>query len=127
MNPLLTRNYTAGAAVGANLIVKFDSTDKTVVIGAAATDSLIGVSTNVAAASGDPIDVIHAGIALVKMAGVVTRGGPVTADAAGKGVAADPAATATNRIIGFALETSASGDLVPVLLAPGFLSDAANS
>ncbi len=124
MNPLLTKTHIAGAIIAPARIVKF-SADNTVIQAAAATDSLMGVSVeNVAAASGEVVDVIKNGIACIEFAGVVARGGPVTADADGKGVAAAPAAGVNNRIIGFAEVTTAAGDIAPILVAPGFMQGA---
>lgn len=109
----LTKNLVAEAAITAYSIVKFGSTDDFAALAAAATDSLMGVSGGFAAASGDRIDVQLAGEAEIMLAGAVTRGGPVTANAAGLGVAG----ATTNRIIGFALMSGVSGDVIRVMLA----------
>lgn len=124
----LQKTMYAGAAVAKNRIVKFDGTTaETVIQGAAATDLLIGVSDNIGAASGETLDVILDGIALVVLGGNVTQGGPVTSDADGKGVAAAPAATASNRIIGYAMEGGVSGDIIGVLLRQSSVTNGANS
>lgn len=115
----LTKSYSAGGAISPNRIVKFGSNDYEVVQGAAAADALIGVTTEIDASSGERVDVIHAGIADVKLGGTVTRGGLVTSDASGQGVAAAPAAGTNNRVIGTALVSGVSGDVIPVLIAPG--------
>lgn len=117
-NQLLTKNLLAEAAINAYRIVKFGSTDDYVVQGAAATDSLIGVVEGVAPAIGERCDVVMAGIAEIVLGGAVTRGGPVTANATGQGVAAAPAAGANNRVIGHALMSGVAGDVIPVMLAP---------
>lgn len=120
MNPGLIKRYTAGAAIAACRIVKFDSSDGVVIQAAAATDLSIGVSVeNVPADSGEGVDIIHNGIAYVEAAGVIARGGEVTSDSVGRAVAAAPAGGTNNRIIGIALVTSAAGDIIPVLIAPG--------
>lgn len=113
-------SYKAGGAIAAALIVKFDSVDNQVVVAAAATDLLIGVAANenFDVASGETIDVVTSGVCRVKAGGSITRGGLVTADAAGKAVAAAPAAGVNNRAIGIALASAASGDLVDVLIVP---------
>ncbi len=137
MNPGLTKNYNAGGAISKRRFVRFGADDKTVVQAAAATDSIIGVSTDVDTVLGEPADVIHGGIALVEAGGVITRGQAVTSDANGKAVAAtrhthveNTAATYTQnaqtaagsgeRIAGFALASAVAGDLIPVLLQPSF-------
>lgn len=124
-NPMLIKNYDAGAAIEPHRIVKFDSSDFTVIQAAAATDALIGVLADPKqVASGKRADVIHAGIADVELGGTVTRGDPVTSDADGKGVQASPAAGANNDIVGRALKSGVSGDIVPVLVSVGLMQGA---
>jgi hypothetical protein len=120
-NSLLTKNYTAGAAIAAFRIVKPGAADGAVIQAAAATDFLIGVNDGVAPASGERTDIVHTGIADVEFGGTVTRGGPVTSDANGRAVAAAPAAGSNVRIIGFAVNSQVSGDIGPVLLEPGLM------
>ena len=115
------KQYTAEAAVGANLIVKPGSTDDFVAQGAAATDLLMGVSGNIAAVLGERVDIIKSGIADVLFGGNVTRGNPLTADANGKAVVAAPGAGANVRIIGFAEVSGVSGDIGSVLIVPGYM------
>ncbi len=119
MNPGLTKNYNAGGAISKRRFVKFGTDDRAVVQAAAATDSIIGVSTDVDTVIGEPTDVIHGGIALVQAGGAITRGQEVTSDANGKAVAATPAAGVNNRIAGIALQSAVLDDLFTVLLAPG--------
>ncbi len=118
--PMLYRTYTAGGAIAAFRIVK-PSADGAVVQAAAATDFLMGVTGPIAPASGERVDVIKSGIAPVEFGGTVTRGGPVTADANGKAVAAAPGAGTNARIIGFAEVSAVSGDIADVFLYPGFM------
>lgn len=125
-NEGLAKTLVAGAAVAARRIVKFGSSDTAVVQAAAATDLIIGVS-DLGADSGEYCDVIVDGIALVEYGGNVTRGQFLTSDANGKAVAAAPAATATNRIIGVAMKSGVSGDIGSVLIEQGSVSNAANS
>lgn len=110
----MNKTYVAGAGIAANSIVKFGADDNTVLVAAAAGDSSIGVSLGFAAASGERIDILHFGIADVKLGvGGITRGAEVTSDATGQGVAA----AATNRVIGVALASGVAGDIVPVLVS----------
>ena len=120
-NPTLIKAGTAEAAIAPYRIVKFGANDGGYVQAAAATDSLAGVCESVGPASGERVDVIKSGIADVEYGGVVTRGGPVTADANGKGVAAAPAAGSNVRIIGFAEVTTAAGDIAPTWIEPGIM------
>jgi len=119
MNQGLTKNYNAGGAVTQRRFVKFGADDKTVVLAAAATDLIIGASTDIDTALGEPTDVQMDGIAILKAGGAITRGNEVTSDATGQAVAAAPGAGANNRIGGIALASAANGDLIPVLLSPG--------
>lgn len=113
MNLLLSKTYVAGGAIAANCFVKFGADDNTVVAAAAATDAIIGVNDNIARVTGDRTDVIHIGIADVKLGtGGITRGAEVTSDATGQGVAG----ASTNRIGGVALTSGVAGDIVPVLV-----------
>jgi len=118
-NPTLTKSYDAGAVIVKRRIVKPGSADFAVIHAAASTDDLIGVADLGAAAIGDRVDVHHAGIATVELGGTVARGGFVTSDANGKGIAAAPAAGVNAAVIGRALISGVDGDLIPVLIAPG--------
>lgn len=127
-NEGLVKTYTSGAVIVKRRIVKFSSSDGVVVQASAATDALVGVSDLIAAGtSGDPVDIIRSGVALVEYGGNVTRGAPLTADSDGKAVAAAPTATNSVRIIGFAEVSGVAGDIGKVFIAPGSVSNAANS
>jgi len=126
-NEGLQKTLIAGGTVIKNRIVKFGSGDTSVVQAAAATDLLIGVSDSLGAASGEPVDIILDGIALVEYGGTITRGQLLTADADGKAVAAAPAATASARIIGVAMLSGVSGDIGSVMIAPGSVTNGANA
>ena len=113
---LLTMDFKAGAAIAKGLIVKFVTDDDTVTVGAANTDLLIGVAAE-AIASGARGPIQLSGIAEVKTAGTITRGGMVTTDATGNGVALPASATIVSAI-GMALASGVTGDIIPVLIAP---------
>lgn len=120
-NANLTRNFKAEAAVPAFTIVKHGTADGQVVPSAAATDKLLGVSTDIAAAINERCDVILGGIADVLYGGNVTRGDLLTADASGRAVTAAPAAGANNRIIGQAMVSGVLGDVGSVDINQGSL------
>jgi prophage tail gpP-like protein len=127
-NEGLVKTMIAGAAVAAHRLVKFDGTTAAQVIQATAASSVtIGVSDLGADAAADMLDVIIDGIATVEAGGTIAQGDPVTSDANGKAVVAAPAATVTARIIGFAMEGAVSGDLFGVRIAPGYVTNGANS
>lgn len=113
----LQKTFYADAAINANRIVKPGASDTQVVQGAAATDKLIGISDNLGqTVVGDTLDVILDGIALVKAGGTIAFGDLITSDATGQAVVTT---TASNRIIGVAMEAGVVGDLVGVRIAPG--------
>lgn len=121
-NPLFIKTYRATSAVGGRLIVKPGTNDFDVIPAAAATDKLIGVSTEVDAASGDPCDVIHTGTAPVKLGGTVAAGDYITSDGAAKGVKCNPSTGTTAQYVGKAIQAGVSGDIIDVLLGNGQLT-----
>lgn len=120
-NTLLNKNYVAEAAIAAYRIVKFGAVDGQVLQAAAATDLLVGVCESVGPAISERCDVVKSGIAEVEFGGAVTRGGPLTADAVGRAVAAAPGVGLNVRIIGFAEVSAVLGDIGPALIAPGVM------
>jgi hypothetical protein len=118
-NILVARNFKAEAAITAFTIVKHGAADGNVLQAAAATDKLIGVTTDVGPAINERTDVILSGIADVLYGGTVARGDLLTSDASGRAVTAAPAAGVNNRIIGFALVSGVVGDVGSVCLEAG--------
>lgn len=115
----LIKNYTAGAAIAAHSLVKL-SADSTVIPATLATDAIVGVTTDIAAASGEPVDVVHLGLTWVKAGGVIARGALFSSDAD----ALAATAAEDDRAIGMALVTTAANDLFPALIFPsGGISD----
>lgn len=111
--------YTAGASVTPNRLVKIGASDKTVILAAAATDKVIGVSVPlITAATGAQADIVVAGECDVVAGGSISRGDPITSDANGAAVTAAPAAGVNNYVIGRAVEAASSGDIFAVLLQP---------
>ena len=117
----LTKSYNAGGAIVANSIVKAGANDWDVLQAAAATDKSVGITTEIAAASAERVDVVQEGIADLKLGGTVARGDLLTSDASGYGVTAAPAGGSNNRIIGVAMISGVSGDIIPVQIAQSML------
>lgn len=117
-NEGLAKVYNAGAAVAARRFIKFDSDDRTVIQAAAGADFVIGAS-DLAAATGERVDVFHTDIVTVEYGGNVTRGAQVMSDSVGRAVTATAAAGTNVRTAGIAMISGVSGDLGAVLLAPG--------
>lgn len=120
-NPNMIRNFKAEAAVPAFTIIKHGTADGQVVPGAAATDKLLGVSTDIPAAINERCDAILGGIADVLYGGAVARGDMLTSDASGRAVTAAPAAGANNRVIGVAMVSGVLGDIGQVDINQGSL------
>jgi hypothetical protein len=116
-NIVLARNYKAESAIAAFTLTKHGTVDGNALPAAAATDGLLGVSTDIAAAIGERVDVIVAGVADVLYGGVVTRGDLLTADASGRAVKAVPAAGINNRVVGIANVSGVLGDVGSMILA----------
>jgi hypothetical protein len=125
MNPTLTKNHTAGAAVEPCRIVKHGTADGAVIHATNGTAAaLIGVTGELGAASGERVDVHRTGIVEIKLGGTVARGAAVTSGADGVGVAAAPATGVNSYVIGYAEVSGVSGDIIDVMLAPGLMQGA---
>ena len=124
MNPILTKNYTSGAAVAASRFVKIGAADNEVIQAVDSAVSIIGVSEQVGVSQADfdagkkRIDVVHLGIACVELGGTVTRGDWLTADATGRGVAANLAAAGAIHVGGQAFVSGVVGDIILVRVQP---------
>lgn len=118
----LIKSFGAGATIPTRTLVKFAGPDDdTVIPAAAATDAVIGVSGELAAALGDRVDVHLTDLAEVTYGGAVTRGDLVVSDAVGRAVTAAPAAGANVRLAGTAMASGVLGDIGVVLIARGSL------
>lgn len=121
-NPGFSKSYIAASAISKYLLVKPSGVnDGEMVPAAAATDAIAGISQNVDVAQGQLVDVVHDDSANLLLGGTVAPMDPITSDANGKGVKAAPAAGVNNRIVGFALTSGVSGDIIPVLIKIGYL------
>ena len=124
MNPILTKNFIAGAAVTKRRIVKFGADDDHVILAAAVGDAILGVAERLDVAVDKRIDVVVSGIAEVEYGGAVTRGDLLTTDATGQAVVAGPAAGVNNRVIGIAMVSGVAQDIGTVLVQPGQIQGA---
>ncbi len=119
MAPLQHRSVLAQALIAGCLIIKHGTLDNTAALATAPGDLLIGTNDSLPKEIGEMVDYPTAGTGQVKLGGVVTRGQPITSDAASKGVAAAPAAGTNVRIIGFALQSGVADDVIDYHIAPG--------
>ncbi len=135
MDYLLTKNFTAEAAVTKRRIVKFGAAGTAVEPAAGAGDDLIGVAAELDAAANARIDVHLAGIAEVEASGAISRGARVTADDDGKAAEAETITVFQVATAGAAANTdiTATGiepddELVSVVeLADGYVDRTANA
>jgi hypothetical protein len=117
-NILLTKSFDAAGALLANSIVKVGAADYQVLQAGAATDPLLGITTEINANAGERADVAMIGIADLKLGGTVAAGDFICANYAGYGVTAAPAAGANNTVVGTAIIAGVTGDIIPVLINP---------
>jgi hypothetical protein len=115
-NPGLIKTYDASGAINPYTVVKFTSTDFQVTQAAAVTDALAGVTTEVAAADQERVDVIHDGICYVSAGGTIAAGDSLTVNASGQAVTAAPAAGVNNHCFGRARQSAVAGDVFEVIL-----------
>src|SRR6185437_2829896 len=102
MQTPLSMAFNAEAAIAAYTIVKAGASGG-VVTAAAATDKILGITTDIAAAQGDTVDVQMDGIVFCVAGGNIAQGDLLTSNAAGAAVTAAPAAGANNRLAGIAM------------------------
>lgn len=113
----INKSFVAGGTITKGAIVMFVTDDDTVIVATASTDFPIGVALE-AALVNERVQVAVSGIAEVKAGDVITRGQPVTSEAAGAGLNVVLTGTALKKWVGIAMATAADGDIVPVLIAP---------
>lgn len=113
------KNRKATGAIPAYRIVKPGANNGEVTLASAATDALMATTGQLAAkAAGDKVDVAMFGLNEVELGGAVANGDPLTSDASGKAVKANPAAGANVRCIGYADTDGTNGAVIPYVYAP---------
>ncbi|WP_420010953.1 DUF2190 family protein [Tateyamaria sp.] len=119
--PLYTRAFEATGNIAKRRIVQVGTKDNSVVRADAASDTTIaerpiGICAELGAKTGETVDVHLLGIADCEAGAAIARGSSVEADATGRAVATT---TTNDFVIGIALAAAtASGDIIPVLIAP---------
>lgn len=123
MIPTFIRAYAASTTIAGNRIVTFDApdSDNTITTATSGTVPLVGVSDRMGAVVGGMCDVHRGGLVSVQLGGTVEAGDPLTADAAGLAIAAEPGAGTNLNIIGFADHPGVSGDIIDAFFAPGVI------
>jgi len=116
MNPGLIKTYEASGAVPGNCIVQAGPVEGTVVAASGSAGSFLGVSGQLAAADGAAVEIVHSGIVDVQLGASVSFGDWITSDDLGCAVKAAPGQGETCEVIGKALETGSSGDIIRMLM-----------
>lgn len=112
----ITKLATATLATSQFKIVKPSTTAGECKVGAAATDSIIGVVQNNPAA-GEPAKIAVVGVCKVQAEASVAAGDHVACSTTAR---AKTTTTANNHVLGIALEASTTaGDIIKVALSPG--------
>ena len=120
--PGIYKNFEAEGEIGPYVIVTPGTADYAVKAATGATVALVGTTDELGKLSNGRVDVCTGGIPEVALGGTVAAGDPLTSDASGKAV---KATAAGNRILGFALVSGASGDIIPYQYSLGTLAVAA--
>ena len=115
-NDGLIKTFYADGALAGRKLVTFGTGKLKVKEATAATDALIGVTTQIGSEGNGRVDVIFSGITEANAGGTITKGDVLTSDANADAVTASQA---TDRVIGIALEDAVAGDFVSVLIAHG--------
>ena len=120
--PGIYKNFEAEGEIGPYVIVTHGTADYAVKAATGATVALVGTPDALGKLSNGRVAVCTGGIPEVALGGTVAAGDPLTSDASGKAV---KATAAGNRILGFALVSGASGDIIPYQYSLGTLAVAA--
>lgn len=117
---LTIKNYVAGGAIPAYTPVKFTANPGEVAVAVAASDKVIGVTTDVVSALGDRVDVIHLGPAKVVAGAAFAAGDLLMANASSQAIVAAAAAGTNVRTFGEAREAAtAANDIIEIVVLPG--------
>lgn len=125
-SPILTKSFPAVAAIAGYLIAAASGTGKGVRAATGPTDSLIAAVDEMGAKDGGMADIDVAGISSVRFGDDVDFNDPLTSDANGCAVKAEPVAGQIVRIIGFAMCEASANDVGTYWVAPGILATPAS-
>lgn len=115
-NDGLIKTFYADGTLAGRKLVTFGTGKLKVKEANAASEPLIGITTQIGSQSNGRVDVIFSGITEATAGGAISKGAVLTSDASGHVVTASQAA---DRIIGIALEDAVANDFVSILIAQG--------
>jgi len=113
----LIRPYTAEAKVLRHRFVKYGVGNRTAVTATAASDAIMGVSSELDIDTTGALDIAKTGETSLVIGGTVTKGDFLTSDSAGAGIKA----VSGNRYGAMAEESGVTGDQIDVTLCFGKL------
>ena len=115
-NDGLIKSFYADGTLQGRKLVTFGTGKLKVKQATAATDALIGITTQIGSESNGRVDVIFSGITEAVAGGTISKGEVLTSDTSANVITATQA---SDRVIGIALEDAVVGDFVTVLIAQG--------
>ena len=115
-NDGLIKTFYASGEIAGRKLVTFAAGKQTLQQATAATEALIGVSTQIGSEPNGRVDVIFSGITEATAGDTIAKGDVLTSDANADAV---QASDASHRVIGIALEDAVAGDFVSILIAHG--------
>ena len=115
-NDGLIKTFYADGTLEGRKLVTFGTGKLKVKQATAASEALIGVTTQIGSETNGRVDVIFSGITEANAGGTIAKGDVLTSDSNADVVKASQAA---DRVIGIALEDAVTGDYVSILIAQG--------
>lgn len=115
-NDGLIKSFYAEGTLAGRKLVTFGTGKLKVKQATAATDALLGITTQIGSESNGRVDVIFSGITEAIAGGNISKGEVLTSDGNADVITATQA---SDRVIGIALEDAVAGDFVSVLIAQG--------
>jgi Uncharacterized conserved protein (DUF2190) len=117
--PGLTLSYVAAVAIPARRLVKQGAADNQATLATDGSVPIIGVSEQIPTPINGTVDVIQTEVGMVEAGAAIPRSSPITADASGRAIVANPAAGVNMWSAGHTLETAtAAGDLIRYAVVP---------
>lgn len=111
---ILVKSFVAESPIPRNRFIKVGTTAGGILLATAATDLIIGISSDVVDAdTGDFADGNLIGVSNIKVGGTIAYGARVTSDSTGRAITA----VGTVRVGGIAMAAGVLNDIIPVLIS----------
>jgi hypothetical protein len=115
------KSFTGQGAIAAFGVLVFGTADNTVALATGSTSKIIGTSDELDHTDGEQVDLELRPFGEVKLGAAVTRGDPLTSNAAGLAVTAAPAAGVNAYTFGRAGKSGVAGETIPYIRSLGVL------